>query len=889
MIKRPRPVISCLECRRKKLKCDRTHPCRQCLKIGRPGRCQYQDGQEPEPNAAYSRETGSAYKRLRLDQESLRDTSGTSDARETGHDYDEHFAQRRGQHSASPSAAAERGVEVIEDLQERVARLEQALLSQDQHQLQRSGSGRSMVLNQVPTRPDVLVSDNLSNSAEEGGSTFSQRPRAGSQFPDACLFLQRLQDGSEGAEMVSLRSELKSLHDAIAMTSQRRDNDNPRSTSAKLSLLMDSAYQFASMSVQFPPFDVCEKLAVHYFDNLEHCFRILHWPEFRAQLEIFFTPGQGEQSCKFGFVPQLVGVLATACTLGTHPECDAGASYPILQQPIALKFIQNFLGNLSDRQRYLFPALQAKMLMLMLRWMSVDKIDDLFRLNGEILRDALVMKLDQDPSSTAGSNTSIFESELRRRCWMTIVECDLMLCILCKLPCMVPPYTTQQPRNVNDDELFEGMDRLPPSRPLEEWTDGLCQYVLAQSFPRRLVACKQMDSSSGHVVELKDVLLHTRYLEQVLRDLPPPLRFSYTGDRDSKTPPRLMARMELDISIRRPLMHLYSRCAAAAGADDDDSSDNSDSLVRQTNEARAGFLRSCLMLITFQDLFDPQFSEINVPRPQGYWDFFHNVYRCELGQAILGLCLEIKRLSLNSAEEDRDTRTNSFTPLNGTTTAGGTSTSSTPTPQYSRESIIDSVKDILGPMKRRLMQHQHEHQDEGAKANAIANANANLNNFRDIIYLTVVLTSVLPLPAEQEQDSEVQVQVQPGPPHITATSRAASSLSLSSTTTSGTGRQTMIYRALWDFVHDCRAEMGRTGRARSGGDNIQQGRPEGEEEEDRGGGRDEIRSRRTQQQQPQKLAPTAARFDPTWAEFPDLEFLDCSPSSSWFLPLLVTS
>ncbi|KAJ4597144.1 hypothetical protein HRR83_004573 [Exophiala dermatitidis] len=885
MIKRPRPVISCLECRRKKLKCDRTHPCRQCLKIGRPGRCQYQDGQEPEPNAAHLSATGPASKRRSLDQESLRDTTGTGDARGTGDEYDEHFAQRRGQHSASPSAAAGRAVGVIKDLQQRVAKLEQALLSQDQHQLQRSGSGRSIDPNQVPTRPNVLVSDNLSNGAEEGGSSSSLRPRAGSQFPDACLFLQRLQDGPEGAEMVSLRSELKSLHDAIATTNRRRDNDPPRSTPAALSLPRDSAHQLASMSVQFPPFDVCEKLAVHYFDNLEHCFRILHWPEFRTQLEIFSTPGQGDQSCKFGFVPQLVGVLATACTLGTHPECDAGASYPILQQPIALKYIQDFLASLPDRQRYLFPTLQAKMLMLMLRWMSVDKIDDLFRLNGEILRDALVMKLDQDPSTGNNNNTSIFEGELRRRCWMTIVECDLMLCILCKLPCMVPPYTTQQPRNVNDDELFEGMDRLPPSHPLEEWTDGLCQYVLAQSFPRRLAACKQMDSSSGHVIELKDVLLHTRYLEQVLRDLPPPLRFSYTGDRDSKTPPRLMARMELDISIRRPLMHLYSRCAAAAGVDDDDSSDNSDSLIQQTHEARAGFLRSCLMLITFQDLFDPQFSEINVPRPKGYWDFFHNVYRCELGQAILGLCLEIKRLSLSSAEEDRDTPTNSFTPLNSTTTAGGTSTG-TQTPQYSRESIIDSVKDILGPMKRRLLQHQHEHQDQdqGAKANAIANANANLNNFRDIIYLTVVLTSVLPLSAEQEQQDMQVPEVQIGPPHTTTAGTASSSLSLSSITSR---RQMMIYRALNDFVHDCRAEMDPSPTQRSerpGNDPHRSRRQEEEEEEE-----PQISSRRTQQQQ-QKPTPTAVKFDPTWAEFPDLEFLDCSPSPSpSSLPLVVTS
>lgn len=46
--KRPRPVISCLECRRKKLKCDRLLPCRQCIKYGREKLCEYAPGQQPE-------------------------------------------------------------------------------------------------------------------------------------------------------------------------------------------------------------------------------------------------------------------------------------------------------------------------------------------------------------------------------------------------------------------------------------------------------------------------------------------------------------------------------------------------------------------------------------------------------------------------------------------------------------------------------------------------------------------------------------------------------------------------------------------------------------------------------------------------------------------------
>jgi hypothetical protein len=39
--KRARPPISCLECRRKKLRCDRVQPCMQCKKGGREALCTF--------------------------------------------------------------------------------------------------------------------------------------------------------------------------------------------------------------------------------------------------------------------------------------------------------------------------------------------------------------------------------------------------------------------------------------------------------------------------------------------------------------------------------------------------------------------------------------------------------------------------------------------------------------------------------------------------------------------------------------------------------------------------------------------------------------------------------------------------------------------------------
>jgi Fungal Zn(2)-Cys(6) binuclear cluster domain len=48
--KRPRPVLSCSECRQRKLGCDRRVPCNQCVKAKRGHQCVYPNGTVPKTN-----------------------------------------------------------------------------------------------------------------------------------------------------------------------------------------------------------------------------------------------------------------------------------------------------------------------------------------------------------------------------------------------------------------------------------------------------------------------------------------------------------------------------------------------------------------------------------------------------------------------------------------------------------------------------------------------------------------------------------------------------------------------------------------------------------------------------------------------------------------------
>ena len=89
--KRPRPIVSCIRCREKKLKCDRVMPCQNCVKSGCREDCTYnqQPGAESQPQP----------KRVQL-------TEGDHDQR------------------IIPVTA---GVGIVEDLQIRVIKLEELL------------------------------------------------------------------------------------------------------------------------------------------------------------------------------------------------------------------------------------------------------------------------------------------------------------------------------------------------------------------------------------------------------------------------------------------------------------------------------------------------------------------------------------------------------------------------------------------------------------------------------------------------------------------------------------------------------------------------------------------------------------------------------------------
>ena len=561
-----------------------------------------------------------------------------------------------------PNPPTTNGLGLFEQLQARVTKLEslagisQPLLDQE-------------TLSHEPQTPLALRAPALSQPRQTMPTDV---------FPHAAAYLRTWLDPTSqcGPRASKAVTDLRQLHKSLKIFHREPSPSEMNNDPSHIFRLIPSQA-------------TCRVLTEIYFDNLEHCFRIFHRPTFDRQLNDFFQTGLSDSNQHF--LPQLTAVLAIASLLGIQNVCvEVANSFDCRLVYTSVEYIHIHLRKLSSKELHTTAALQTRMILLMLRWMRLDKLVDLWGLSGQILRQALTMRMDVDPVELPPMPP--LEAEIRRRLWMTLCEEDMMLSILCNMPCLVPTFTCNIPLNVNDSDL--GLGTIPPSKSFDVWTDALCQVFLAQSIKQRLHACRDMQYASAD--RYNHVLEHTRSFENYLQNLPAPLRFNHLGDSASKAPARLMARMELDISMRRPLMQLYSPFFYT--------NDEADVFA----EARAGYLQSCLMLTSYQDLFDPKYSDIGVERPQGYWDFFYNVYSHELSQSILGLCLEIQRLS-TSTHPNNPVANHGFSAFK--------------MPTYNKSSLIHSARDTSEPMVRR-----------------ISHVGSNL---KDLAYLMIVFSSSL--------------------------------------------------------------------------------------------------------------------------------------------------
>ncbi|KAM7204771.1 multidrug resistance regulator 1 [Rhypophila sp. PSN 637] len=500
--KRQRVRLSCLECRRRKLSCDREFPCSRCLQSGTADRCEY----ETRPGIAPPNKLGLSHNALagfdtRL---SLPSTGGVGDL----------------SHRKDSIREAER----IRRLELEVAQLKSMLAKQNSTSVDGStvvDRSPASVSNKNDPGPDieVLLPSCLQykdTAADKEVRFFRGQEFKNRYFGPHSAFLAFTELSGLCPFMKETSEEwLRPLHIHHGKQKDRKKREEEREERFSL--------PDRTLEALLPSKDETDTLVSIYLDQFEQIHRVLHVPSFKREYAKFWDPSENRTAA---FTALVICILATACCLNTDlPQkfIDGGMVSSSLAS--ATKWVsaaEEWLARQSQKHRRLIHY-QIMCLIYLAKKINTIKKKRFWKGAGELSQDAISVALHREPSRLAGK-MSPFTHEMRRRIWATIQSFDVQAAFDFCLPTIHGTLNTdaEAPRNIDDDEFDEDTEELPPSKPPNQYTYTSFQHLSRQSLPLRLELSRVLTSrnTSDDPLDYDEVIRYTNEINQEIDALP---------------------------------------------------------------------------------------------------------------------------------------------------------------------------------------------------------------------------------------------------------------------------------------------------------------------------------------------------------------------------------
>ncbi|KAJ0125260.1 hypothetical protein J7T55_006605 [Diaporthe amygdali] len=523
--KRQRVRLSCLECRRRKLSCDRGYPCERCLKSGTPDRCTYETrpGVAPPPKPAG----------LQLSQ------------------YDGRLSLSNDNLVRKDSA---RDFDRIRRLEIEVSQLKNLLSKQ----LGSDGGLAVDAASQATVRPDPdLVPEHKLPEFMQYGHDAGDEMRffRGKEFRtryfgphNASMAFSQL-TGLSPFMKETAEEWLKPLH--VAARTKNRDQRKAE---------REAKFKAADLELEqlLPSKMETDMLTSLYLDQFEQLHRIVHIPSFRRKYERFWIPTEVRPAAYTALVLAMMAVSACMNSNSSSPPKFTGMVSCAHQT--AEKWIwacEEWHRKQSHKHRRLIHYQIALLLYLAKRVNNVKK-KRFWTNSGILTREGISLGLHRDPDAMIGAsrNISVFNQEMRRRLWATIQEFDFQASFDHGLPTIVSSLhlDVKPPRNIDDDEFDETVTELPPSRPVSEYTGASFQHLCRQSLPLRLELSKLL-SGPPEDLDYEQVIRYTNEITQEIDALPSWDTSASMEEQESPKP--LLAYTLLHVQLRQYIMPLH--------------------------------------------------------------------------------------------------------------------------------------------------------------------------------------------------------------------------------------------------------------------------------------------------------------------------------------------
>ncbi|KAF2019902.1 hypothetical protein BU24DRAFT_129030 [Aaosphaeria arxii CBS 175.79] len=519
--KRNRVPLSCGPCRHRKLKCNRGHPCDNCTKRGDTASCTYAT---PGSRKKSSSSTGT---------------------------------------NASP-----------DDMQNRIDRLEGLVLSLMTNGSQSAG----------PAAAQAAIADSYSNSSPDQNYDMSNGPESIKEDDEGdesevehvtkSIGVMKVDNNrsifaseahwyailGEISEVKSYFSEHKKQYDEQLKRYQANHNEEISPGTAFLFGAAKPTTQ-AELLARFPVKQTADILVTRYFNTYDPGIHVIHGPTFQKQYDQHWANPTETPIIWLGLVYAMMCIaLQSYSRAGDEPPeyrnktWEMSGEYRTLTaQCLVMADITQPIMNMLETLILHIYADYAR---------SRDAEVGILISTGIIVRLAMRMGLHRDAGPYAGINE--FQGEMRRRVWASIRSMDLLFSAQAGMPPIVRPRdtNTEIPRNIYDDELYEDIKVLPPSRPETEATPTL--FLINRT---RLVY------KLGEAIELTESLTCSSYEEVTKMDeqartihaqVSPQLTMR-SMDESARDPSTLiMQRFTLDLLFLKIIIVLHRKYLPAA-------------------------------------------------------------------------------------------------------------------------------------------------------------------------------------------------------------------------------------------------------------------------------------------------------------------------------------
>lgn len=567
--RRKRQPKNCSFCRRRKLKCDREHPCSNCVKRNLESNCTYVN--EPEPGERRSSDSNSPLTDDKIPpRDSLQPKLSAQKARPQIKFCD--FVEEN--QSQNPTQAGE--------LKKRLDKMEMLVLSM----LQEKNSAESN--NTTPESGDDKGTSPRSLQLSDNSTFHLVNPQEAMDKARDSLGMLKLD--SKGKSIYhgethwgALFSEIEQLEDLICnLTIQQtnslkniKDRDVSHSEDgllvAPLPFLSAGSSKMSPMDVlsNLPSQSVCDLLVNRYFEVFEPLFCVIHRPVFEKEYIEFWL---NARSTELVWVSMLLGMLVLA--LQSYDEDELPAVFRGNRRKTWLTWLEGAEVCAAKGKVMMKPALnnvRAVILWIMTqancnnKW---DWVDNTAGAAAMVIRMAQSMGLHRDPK---WFNVPPYEAEQRKRIWTLVNYFDLHGSMVQGLPTVINSKSTDvcPPSNYNDDEIMPEYDLLPKPSPLNVRTGmsyTICRARMAQ-WLSKVLEDSSATGPNATKISYEEVMEMHRNIRSTYMGAPAYLSTSVLDGDNSNTPVELlMQRVWYEIDYLRTL-HALHRYYGALGMD----------------------------------------------------------------------------------------------------------------------------------------------------------------------------------------------------------------------------------------------------------------------------------------------------------------------------------